>query len=308
MKSLLKKILKKLFSYPFRLIFNFITVKSEKEIIAMGRLLANQIKNFTNIDSIHEVEFSIFSQFGDDGIIQWLIHKLDIPNKTFIEFGVENYSESNTRFLLMNNNWTGLVMDGSTENVEEIKKSYYYWKYSVEAKAVFVTKDNINQIIKNEDFHEDLGLLHIDIDGNDYYVWDAITAVNPVIVIMEYNSIFGYERPICIPYHADFYRLNYHYSGLYWGASLLSLCDLAEKKGYAFIGCNSNGNNAYFVRKDKMVKSIKELSIQEGFVSATNRETRNAEGKLTYQNRDKAKEVIRGMEVFNTSLKKSEEF
>lgn len=75
-------------------------IEGEKYKILMGRILSNQIKNEEfQLNSIQNVEFSVFSQFGDDGIIQWLIQNLDIPNKTFIEFGVEDFSESNRNFL-----------------------------------------------------------------------------------------------------------------------------------------------------------------------------------------------------------------
>ena len=56
------------------------------------------------VSDLRRVEFSAFSQWGDDGIIQYLIHLLDIKEQSFIEFGVGNYLEANTRFLLMNNN------------------------------------------------------------------------------------------------------------------------------------------------------------------------------------------------------------
>src|ERR1700744_5508213 len=78
--------------------------------VNIGQIQAHINSNRQEVSSINEVEFQVFSQFGDDGIIQWLISKIDIPNKTFIEFGVENYIESNTRFLLINNKWKGLVI------------------------------------------------------------------------------------------------------------------------------------------------------------------------------------------------------
>lgn len=131
-------------------------------------------KNFINatcnkkINSLEEVEFQVFSQFGEDGIIQWLVHNVEIKEKTFIEFGVEDYTEANMRFLLMNNNWTGLVMDGSRENIDHLKKWDLMWKYDLQAMDVFITKDNINQVIKEAGFEGDLGILSIDLDGNDY--------------------------------------------------------------------------------------------------------------------------------------------
>ncbi len=98
----------------------------EQLLLMMGKLLSEQAKNKKQIASLNEVEFKVFSQFGDDGIIQWLANNLEFSNKTFIEFGVEDYEESNTRFLLMNDNWSGFVMDGSRPNVEHIIRSEYF--------------------------------------------------------------------------------------------------------------------------------------------------------------------------------------
>lgn len=257
---------------------------------------------------LKDLEFSVFSQFGDDGIIQWLVNNLDIPNKTFIEFGVEDYSESNTRFLMMNDNWSGFVMDGSESNIAKLTSSYYYWKYGLNAKAIFIDKENINGLIQEQGFHKDLGLLHIDLDGNDYYIWEEIDVINPIIVIVEYNSIFGYERPISIPYDKNFYRTDAHYSNLYWGTSLCSLYDLAQDKGYSFIGCNSAGNNAYFIRNDKMNNEIKAVSLEDGFIESKYRESRDESGSLTYLSKPEAKKMLKCIDVYNTRTKKIEKF
>src|SRR5438093_10377535 len=96
--------------------------------VLQGRILANLNNHiFKSINKLSDVEFQVYSQFGDDGVIQWLIHQIEIPCKTFIEFGVENYTESNTRFLLVNNNWQGLVIDGSQENINFIKNDRIYY-------------------------------------------------------------------------------------------------------------------------------------------------------------------------------------
>lgn len=81
------------------------------EKVLFGKILVNQILS-KELSSLKDVEFKIFSQFGDDGIIQWLINNIEIDNEFFVEFGVENYKEANTKFLMFNNNWSGFVMDG----------------------------------------------------------------------------------------------------------------------------------------------------------------------------------------------------
>lgn len=278
----------------------------ERQLLIFGKLMAENVKYKKNITSISEVEFQVFSQFGDDGIIQWLINNLDIPNKTFIEFGVENYRESNTRFLMMNNNWSGFVMDGSESNVRQIINSEYFWKYSLLVKAVFIDTDNINSLLLSSGLDKEIGILHIDLDGNDYWVWKAINAVSPIIVILEYNSIFGIDRAITTPYDKAFFRTKAHYSNLYFGASLRALYELSAEKGYSFIGCNSAGNNAYFVRRDKLNDSVNEVSLERGYVLSMFRESRDAKGRLTYFSGLDRIEAIRGMPVYNININQIE--
>lgn len=280
---------------------HFRNYKSELDTIKC-LMAQNLIKKNVELENIHEAEFKVFSQWGDDGIIQYLINNISITNKVFVEFGVENYTEANTRFLLMNNNWSGLVIDGSEENIEYVKNDDIYWKYNLTAKHSFVTAENINDLIKNENISGNIGILHVDIDGNDYWIWKTINVVDADIVIVEYNSVFGSKRPITIPYDASFIRTKAHYSNLYYGTSLTSIYDLAKEKGYVFVGCNSAGNNAYFVKKEKAV-NLKELSVDEGYVQSQFKESRNSNGQLTFLNGEKRLNEIKGLPVFNTRSK-----
>lgn len=273
--------------------------------ILLGRVLSKL--NYDQDFNIPDIEFKVFSQFGDDGIIQYLIKKLSIRSDSFIEFGVENYNESNTRFLLQNNNWKGLVIDGSSTNIAYIKKSANYWKHDLTALCHFINAENIEHIIREAGFSGELGLLHVDLDGNDYWVWKAIECVKPPLAIVEYNSLLGFERAITIPYDPNFERFKAHHSGLYAGASITALCDLAENKGYAFIGSNSAGNNAYFVRKDKQA-DLPSLTAEQGYVRSRFREHRDEFGVLTFLETEQAIECLAGMPVYNTRLQKVEAF
>lgn len=115
---------------------------SEREMmqqrLILGKLLVNQQK-LLPIKKLQDAEFSVFSQWGDDGIIQFLISKLPHVPKIFVEFGVENYRESNTRFLLQNDNWRGLIFDGSSENMEFVRRESIYYDYALTAVPLFVT-------------------------------------------------------------------------------------------------------------------------------------------------------------------------
>ncbi len=106
-----------------------------------------------------------------------------MPNTRFIEFGVETFAEANCRFLLEHRNWKGLVMDGSEPKMAALKSSLLSWIYDLTAKAAFVSTENINALIQDAGFARRLGLLFNDIDGNDYWVWEAITVIDPVTVI-----------------------------------------------------------------------------------------------------------------------------
>lgn len=272
--------------------------KLDQVKINQGLILSEMNRNKLS-NNIKDYEFKVFSQWGEDGIIQHLLDILDIKNKTFIEFGVEDFFESNCRFLLMNNNWSGLVIDGSKDNIEILKNSYFYWKYDLKAIAGFITKYNINEILNDSGFDQDIGILSIDLDGNDYYVLELINFYKPRILICEYNSVYGALRSISIPYQDDFERTQKHYSNLYFGASLGAMTYLANKKGYSLVGTNSASNNAFYVRNDLLNDKLEVLSAEQAFVPSKIREGRDAHGALTYVAGDDRINVIQGMPVLN---------
>ncbi|MFM5892552.1 MAG: hypothetical protein ACKOQS_30380, partial [Dolichospermum sp.] len=141
----------------------------------------------------------------------------------------------------------------------------------------------------------EIGLLSVDIDGNDYWVWQAIDCINPAIVISEYNFRFGANKAVTVPYDASFVRSKAHYSNIYYGASLKALCILADKKGYAFVGCNSAGNNAFFVRKDLKPDAINEITVQEGYVKGQFRESRDEKGNLLYLSLEEEQNILNSL-------------
>lgn len=303
---MIKKTLKKignLIGNTFSLVAN---ENDETTLLAMGSMLSKQ-QWLMNSININDYEFKIFSQWGDDGIIQYLIKNLSIENNIFIEFGVENYLESNTRFLMMNNNWAGFVMDGSSKALNSLKKRSWYWKYYLTCKSVFIDRENINELLSDTGF-SNIGLLHIDIDGNDYHILTEIdlSKLNPSIIIMEYNSIFGNERAITVPYRKDFIRTKAHYSNLFFGASLAALNYAASKKGYSLICCTLAGNNAYFVRNDLLNEKIKEVSVKSAYKESLFRESRNRDYFLSFLAKNERLEIMRGLEVINVVSNKKE--
>lgn len=270
-----------------------------------GKILA-RLNRSLGSKRLQDYEFKVFSQWGEDGIIQRLIETVPIRNRTFIEFGVEDFLESNCRFLMMNDNWHGFVMDGSHENIARLKSSYFYWQYALEARQAFVTRENVNQLLAESRFAADLGILSIDLDGVDYWVAQALEHYRPRILIHEYNALFGGERKISVPYDPAFQRSKKHHSHLYWGASLAALTHLAIQRGYSLVGTNSASCNAFYVRNDLLSDALEVLSAEQAYAPSTFRESRDADGRLTFVSGADRLELIRGMPVINVETGASE--
>jgi hypothetical protein len=220
-------------------------------LLLQGRQASWHVRSMEVIHSLQDVEFKVFSQWGEDGIIDWLIERAALPAHlhTFVEFGVESYREANTRFLAENRNWRGLVMDGDPALGENLRRDPHSWRYNLTTKSAFITRENVNEVIVGAGFSGDIGLLCIDVDGNDYWIWEAISAIRPVICICEYNAIFGDLQAISIPYDPKFIWGENH-SRLYHGASISALSSLAVQKGYRFLGTTVAANDAFFIRED----------------------------------------------------------
>lgn len=256
----------------------------ERLLLAVGRQEAERVRRAGRLPSLRQAEFRIFSQWGEDGIIQYLIGQVPIARQLFVEFGVQDYAESNTRFLLCNDGWEGLILDAGDAHREFVARRGLDWRHTLDARTAFVTRESIDGLLAGAGLRGDIGLLSVDIDGNDYWVWEAVAAVSPRLVVIEYNSDLGGELPLAVPYQADFDRTRAHHSNQYWGASLAALGHLARRKGYALVGSNSAGNNAFFVRRD-VLSGLPELTPVEAHVARRFRDSRDAQGRLTLESR-----------------------
>lgn len=265
--------------------------------MAVGRIEQRLTLSHPESDSpLRRYEFKTYSQWGEDGIIQYLIHAVPITVPVFVEFGVHDYRESNTRYLLQHDNWTGLVMDAGLECIETISKDPVYYRHNLRAIHAFIDRENINTLLRENGVTGDIGLLSIDIDGNDYWVWDAIECITPRIVICEYDSLLGPDRKVTSPYDPAFDRLKAHSSFLYGGASLAALDHLARRKGYTLVGSNSAGNNAFFVRND-VRGVIPAVTPRQAYVQAQFRNSHDRQGRLTFLPFAECRRVIADMPV-----------
>ena len=287
-KNLIKKITHHFINY----------LKIDQILINQGKILSKMNLN-KKFNHLCDYEFKVFSQWGEDGIIDFLVSEVLIVNKTFVEFGVEDFSESNCRFLLMNHDWNGFAIDGSTKNIKTLKDSYYFWKHDLQALAAFVDKDNINELLEKSKFQRDLGILSIDIDGNDFHVLSNINSFDPRIIICEFNPIFGKVKKVTIPYDPKFYRTKKHYSNLYYGASINAFVSLLSKRGYTLIGTGMLGSNAYFVKNSLLTEHLKKLADSPFNFHFNYRESRDVRGNLNFLRKKERLKEIEGMKVLN---------
>jgi hypothetical protein len=192
-------------------------------------------------------EFSGFSQNGEDGIIDVLCQHLLSPNRYFIEIGASNGLENNTSWLALGRRYSGLMIDGDRSKIAESEQTLKRLNWSLEFASLMVTRQTVREIerlalVPNPD------VLSLDIDSTDYYIAEALLTarLRPKIFVVEYNSVFGPDRSVAIPYSEDFNRHRAHPSGYYYGVSITALRRLFAAHGYRFVTVDQNGLNAFF--------------------------------------------------------------
>lgn len=212
---------------------------------------------------LDEAGLRVFSQFEEDGYLLYLFAVLGTRNKTFVDIGASDGIKSNCTNLAVNFGWHGLFIDGDPESIERGRQYYQNhpdtWAHPPTFVQAMIQRENINQIIEAAGFKGDIDFLSIDIDGNDYWVWDALTAVSPAVVMIETHVEFGMNS-IVVPYDKDYVYPGKHPQ--YHGASPVAMAKLAKKKGYRLVGANRYGFNTIYVKNGLADGLIPEVSVE----------------------------------------------
>ena len=219
----------------------------------------------TDVPGLARYEYSWLSQNGEDGILRYLFDRIGFESRWLVEFGF-GAKQCNGLRLLLKEGFSGLFMDGSAENVDFF--NYAAKRHGLDnAKAVqaFITLDNLGELITGNGVPGDIDLLSLDVDGNDYWFWEALDFLSPRVVCIEYNAGLGPDQSVTVPYDAGFERYSKHPGGFFHGASLAAMEKLGEQKGYYLVGCDSTGTNAFFLRNDIRVPDIPALTPREAF-------------------------------------------
>ena len=214
-------------------------------------LIRRQFVDQTTLPFPHSIlaqRFHIHSQNEEDGITLALINLAGTTNRRFLELGA-GINGGNSGFLVETFGWTGLMVDGSTECAARVAARFA--RYGIHTKAVWITRDNVNQLARDYEMDGEIDLLSLDLDGNDYWVWRALDVCSARMVILEFNHWFGAERAVTMPYNPEFTRDK---SALptkrYYGASLAAFEQLGHEKGYRLVMVEPSGVNAYLLRND----------------------------------------------------------
>jgi hypothetical protein len=222
---------------------------------------------------INDHEKCLYSQNGEDGILAYLFAQIGAEDFRFVEIGIGTGEECNTANLAISFGWMGLMIEANENSVFYARRFFRRLSTSPpKVAAGKVTPENVNGLLRENGFTGSIDLLSIDIDGNDYWVLQAIDAVRPRVLILEYNTSYGPTRSLTVKYDPEFDPKKYHPAGWYHGASLTALTKLAKSKGLALIGCDSRGVNAFFVREDLLGGEIRELAPEEAFYSSLGRD------------------------------------
>jgi hypothetical protein len=260
-----------------------------------------------NFVHLWDAEVKVFSQWGEDGIIEYLCDVIELTKPKMIEFGAGNFTECNSRFLTYNRGASAVLVDGRRDLVKSARRQEIYWKSTIIPITEWIRPSNVNKLI--EIAKKELGgvdIISFDLDGNDYWIMKESDLSGAKVIIVEYNPLFGWKFPVSVKENSNFDRTKAHYSWLFYGASILAFVELLASKGFIFVGSNRVGNNAFFLNKNKVANFPLELPKDlEKYVDWRVRESRDKNQHLDYKSIKEAQESIFDMELINVSTNKA---
>ena len=220
----------------------------------------------TGLPDLKDVEFRCYSQNSEDGILLYIFSLLGTTNRRVVEICAGDGIECNAANLIINHGWRGLLFDGDADQVARGKSFYSTCRTTWISPPTFVnawiTADNVDALIAGNGFSGPIDLLSLDVDGNDYWLWNAITCIDSAVVVLEFNAHCGPERSVTMSYTPD-YHLDVTVQPYRCGASLPAFVKLARTKGYRLVGVQSLGFNAFFIRDGLGEAFLPERSVRE---------------------------------------------
>jgi len=229
------------------------------------RSLFLEYRRLAELPSIWDTGFRVFSQFDEDGVILFLLAAAGDGPRRVVDLGAgDGVNASNCANLLLNLGYDGLLVDGDAAKIEWARRFYVRHPDTTERppaiEQAFLTRENVDEVVRGAGFEGEIDLLSIDVDGNDYWLWEALDCVQPRFVLMEVHPEHGLEDYV-MPYDPGFVWSAAAPETRH-GASPIAMTRLAEGRGYRLVGSNLYGFNVFFARED-VVPDVPALGVEE---------------------------------------------
>ena len=283
-----------------------LTVEPVNQKINIGLLTSHAMSaRKHSMKDLWDAEFRVFSQFGEDGIVDLLLDELQISKPRIMEIGAGDFSECNSRFALHKRNCSAYLVDMREDLQRGLQESEIRWKASVAVEIAKIDEKNIKDIeSRGIRFLKYIDVISLDIDGIDFWIAQHINWNGIKIAIVEYNPVFGAKLSVSIPKDTFSSRFEHHYSGLVYGASLLAWIEFFASKDMRFVGTNRAGNNAFFVPSSlagNLPFRLPDISQLDAYVDWQIRDSRNQDQTLSSLSLEQARNLISGVELIETN-------
>jgi len=261
----------------------FFQVSNTRFELGQSAIMASRAAS-PNFRNLWDAEVKVYSQWGEDGILDYLVSRLGISKPKVLEIGAGNFSECNSRFMAENLNASVVAIDSRSDLLDSIKASTLNWKNHILGIEAWVTPLNINSLVsQGREFMQGIDVLSLDLDGNDYWIIEGADLKETHIIVVEYNPLFGGKSEVTVPRDDAFDRTTKHESRLYYGASLLAFVSVLNRKGFSFVGTNRVGNNAFFIASGKAnLIPFKPNPTDPVYYDWRIRESRGPDGELSF--------------------------
>jgi len=239
--------------------------KVVQTMIANQYFLMKKLLAPAEMPSLKEVGFTVHSQFEEDGILLYIFSMIGTTNKFVVEICAGDGTQCMAANLIINHGWTGLLFDGDKTSVDRGVTFYASNNSTFLHPPIFrqawLTRENIDQLIAENGFKNEIDLLSLDIDGNDYYIMEAINVIKPRVIICETHNVIPSDLALTIPYKFDFKRMTDVHPD-FMGVSLLAMKKLLKNRGYRLIGSHQYGFNVIFMLNEVGGDYFPEVSVE----------------------------------------------
>lgn len=257
--------------------------------------IKSQRSCYPNLSDIRQAEVRVFSQNGEDGILDFIFERLRLIKPNILEIGVGDFSECNSKFANFFRG-SGVYLVDSNQGLDQINNRYRSRKINSRFffEIIWIDAANAKEVFNRAKAKLDtIDVLSIDIDGNDFWVLQQIPLDELQVIVVEYNPSLSDTKPITVAYDANFDRTTKHYSWKYYGATLEAFQNFLQGKGFHLIGATSQGTNAFFIKSDfeslfrDVIKSASE------YKNLDSREARSRDGTLSYIDIHNEREMLK---------------